>query len=788
MCHKCFFLFQQLGVNGYAFAVTNHGYILFHPDFRPFYKPDGQPNKNPELQLRPKYNSVDLSEVELPYDQGVSREHPLRKYLLTAREGGQNTTQTVLTHFDDLKRVKLQKNRYQFIAVADTFRLVFVLPDNYGDKVLAVDPFAMPDLAKAFNDVGAKASDSRSAIAPWIYCTDKNGHHVRMDERVLHEFVQWNPTVKYECDKSLVRHLLLDAKETLTYDDVWNGSSFNPGEGDGPVKEECISRSSPDNPEAPCIRGMYPKYGIDFVWIGTASGFTRYQYFFNPAHGVPSIIKPDLPHQYTSSIQSLYYQRAIYGWDEGLDYIFYMEKDIVSDGVYVVMTTAEVVGRRSKTPAPVAVSALRMDHHSFQDIFFTETEDCPGKHHCEVTCRDKDILNCYLIDNNGYIMATNVNQTATSGPRDRATPPVVSGTRLYREVVQSLPSPTHHAQSNPRHTQHDVRQHEQTVTETARDISAAKWRCEEDPNHVSYQSAENDDIVADQRSNGSSHHTDHQTDDDKTGSDNAGLCYTEEGCAAVTNRDSEMTTTLAIEEPEVMSGAVTGCEEVIAAPQTPASGTDTETKTTQETKDGNKGKKTEADENRYYEECGGSTEYPQNVKYFLCNYVVFEHSNQAFNEHITVNNHACVQTASRFALNTTTVKAKKRFNGSLTDCGQCSATHKVSYTVIWLEKTNLILIMAAADCDCSTNTTTFHSTWDELQYILDSEEQCERLYRFSTELKRVDNTRTKDALCLDSRDEEDYTCGQSGLLSLSPPILIAFSLLTCVFVSHLLER
>ncbi|KAL8623157.1 hypothetical protein ACOMHN_057956 [Nucella lapillus] len=185
----------------------------------------------------------------------------------------------------------------------------------------------------------------------------------------------------------------------------------------------------------------------------------------------------------------------------------------------------------------------------------------------------------------------------TPGPRDRANPHVVPGTRLYSEVVQSLPSPTHHAQSNPQHTQHDVRQHEQTVTETARDISAAKWPCEEDPHHVSYQLAEHDDSVADQWSDGSSRHTDDQTDDDKTGSYNAGLCYTEEGCPAVTNRDSKMTTTSVIEQPEVMSGATTCYEEVIAAPQTAASDTDTETKATKETKDGNKGKKTEADEN-----------------------------------------------------------------------------------------------------------------------------------------------------------------------------------------------
>ena len=30
-----------------------------------------------ELELKPKYNSVDLSEVELPYNHGTSREHPV---------------------------------------------------------------------------------------------------------------------------------------------------------------------------------------------------------------------------------------------------------------------------------------------------------------------------------------------------------------------------------------------------------------------------------------------------------------------------------------------------------------------------------------------------------------------------------------------------------------------------------------------------------------------------------------------------------------------------------------
>lgn len=51
----------QLGANGYSFIVDNNGRVLYHPDLRPL--DDGSQYS---LRLKPKYSSVDITEVELP--------------------------------------------------------------------------------------------------------------------------------------------------------------------------------------------------------------------------------------------------------------------------------------------------------------------------------------------------------------------------------------------------------------------------------------------------------------------------------------------------------------------------------------------------------------------------------------------------------------------------------------------------------------------------------------------------------------------------------------------------
>lgn len=53
----------KLGVNGYAFIVSNNGYVILHPDLRPYA----------EGKLTVNYNSIDLTEVEILDDESLPR-------------------------------------------------------------------------------------------------------------------------------------------------------------------------------------------------------------------------------------------------------------------------------------------------------------------------------------------------------------------------------------------------------------------------------------------------------------------------------------------------------------------------------------------------------------------------------------------------------------------------------------------------------------------------------------------------------------------------------------------
>ncbi|TKS71394.1 Voltage-dependent calcium channel subunit alpha-2/delta-3 [Collichthys lucidus] len=97
---------ETLGIHGYAFAITNNGYILTHPDLRPLYQ-DGQKRR------KPNYSSVDLSEVEWE-----DKDDALRNAMVNRRTG--TFSMEVKKTVDRGRRVLKMHNDYYYTDIKGT--------------------------------------------------------------------------------------------------------------------------------------------------------------------------------------------------------------------------------------------------------------------------------------------------------------------------------------------------------------------------------------------------------------------------------------------------------------------------------------------------------------------------------------------------------------------------------------------------------------------------------------------------------------------------------------------
>lgn len=100
-----------MGVNAYAFIVTNNGYILTHPDYRPVF----------EGILKPAYNRVDMIEVEIMDDDSDPRNFneeilKLRDKVVMQIKG--NATLNMKIHLDQkVYHLILNKKKNSLIGV-----------------------------------------------------------------------------------------------------------------------------------------------------------------------------------------------------------------------------------------------------------------------------------------------------------------------------------------------------------------------------------------------------------------------------------------------------------------------------------------------------------------------------------------------------------------------------------------------------------------------------------------------------------------------------------------------
>ncbi|CAB1354120.1 unnamed protein product [Coregonus sp. 'balchen'] len=172
---------HMLGIHGYAFAITNNGYILTHPDLRPLYQ-EGQKRR------KPNYSSVDLSEVEWE-----DKDDFLRNAMVNRKTG--TFSMEVKKTVDKGKRLLKMHNDYFYTEVKGTpFRGhgKFFFRGNVSVEAGLLD-LEQPDI---------------QAIK--LYLTGRK--------------------TNIKCDRELIQEVLFDAVVTAPLEAYWTGLALNKSE------------------------------------------------------------------------------------------------------------------------------------------------------------------------------------------------------------------------------------------------------------------------------------------------------------------------------------------------------------------------------------------------------------------------------------------------------------------------------------------------------------------------------------------------------------------------------
>ncbi|XP_014615597.1 PREDICTED: voltage-dependent calcium channel subunit alpha-2/delta-3, partial [Polistes canadensis] len=415
-----------LGVNGYAFIVTNNGYILIHPDLRPVF----------QGILKPAYNSVDMTEVELldqdkgprEFDEGIIM---FRNDVINQVNG--SVTFHTKYHYDDMKRVGRVQRTYNYVGISNTpFTVVVSLPIHDYSENYRVS--ATEDIHRARvrgKDVTDYFAGNNWLVHPdWMYCKYhyKDEHKFNTSEMQLLHFLErtrmpgWKwidlkrsqppeysatssghgshrksyPSTNkadknsYYCDRNLLMSLVFDAKVT-----EWFANPSTTREETGPLARlmNLLTRKE-----------FQQRFGVTLAFMATHSGLTRWQDFLlDEEDPIPD---DHFSKMYSRAIDEVWYKRAVeqhYVQPESFVFSVPIDEEGADNTTLVTASRAIFIGN-GKVKAPVAVVGFQFQHTALQGLFQNITFNCEGLGNCYKHCGN-DSWACYLIDNNGYIIA-----------------------------------------------------------------------------------------------------------------------------------------------------------------------------------------------------------------------------------------------------------------------------------------------------------------------------------------------------------------------------------------------
>ncbi|XP_024911913.1 voltage-dependent calcium channel subunit alpha-2/delta-4-like [Cynoglossus semilaevis] len=350
----------MLGAHGYAFLITNNGYILAHPDLRPLYK-DGK-----KLKPKPNYNSVDLSEVEWE-----DTDETLRTAMVRGETG--SLTINIRASVDKGKRPLYLINDYFYTNIDETpFSFGMVLTKGHG-KVLFRGNVSVEE---GLHDL---TSPDVSIAAEWTYCeTDIDPAHRKHTQLQAAVRYLLGKDPELECDEVLLQQMLFDAVVTAPLEAYWNALMLN-------------DRVEP---------------GAETAFLGTRSGLMRIIRYAGMETRVAKkfLTASDKDNLFTMDHFPLWYRLAVENTPGSFYYYIVNDKGVK----YIIATTSVTVSSKGKTAVAGAIG-VQMSLDMLEKRFWTiakqpsDTDCSTVEGVCPLSCESAD-LNCFLVDNNGFVL------------------------------------------------------------------------------------------------------------------------------------------------------------------------------------------------------------------------------------------------------------------------------------------------------------------------------------------------------------------------------------------------
>ncbi|XP_045481925.1 voltage-dependent calcium channel subunit alpha-2/delta-3 isoform X1 [Harmonia axyridis] len=400
----------RIGVSGYAFIVSNNGYVLMHPDLRPMVGNHKMYN----------YNSIDLTEVEQFYTVPPLPPRELPERLLELRSMLINGSKGIVRdvplkyYYDRLRRVSVEVYDYYFSPLINTpFTLALAIPKSHGYSFLRVD-----DEIDRNRHTGNELTDffkgNNWKIHPkWVYCKYHylEGHEFPNAETELLHFLgrmydqnfkwrnQYEASVKtgdfekedlgkvecgrkslkeedYYCDKKLIERLIFDARNTqASFDETWG---FMEGE-----------------------ENLFDRYAVKMRFVATMSGLTRWEYKNDSAIDDAK----EFGELHSRAIDERWYKSAVLQHQYDKESFVYAIADNEDNEEHILVTGSYAIFPKDKgTEAPGSVVGFQFGQKElrqrFREITTKPSNDCPQ-------CSTCVTLTCYIVDNSGYILVAN---------------------------------------------------------------------------------------------------------------------------------------------------------------------------------------------------------------------------------------------------------------------------------------------------------------------------------------------------------------------------------------------